>query len=62
MSEGLLTVQEVADYLGVPRATIYAWRRDGIGPAGYRVGRHIRYRREHVEAWLEQQRDPEPTA
>ena len=24
-------------------------------PVGYRVGRHVRYRREAVEAWLEQE-------
>lgn len=58
MPERLLTVQEVADYLGVPRATIYAWRRQGEGPLGHRVGRHIRFRPEDVEAWLADQADP----
>lgn len=32
-------------------------RYKGDGPVGYRVGRHVRYRREAVEAWLEQQAD-----
>ena len=43
--------------LGVPVHTLYRWRHNGDGPAGYRVGRHVRYRREAVEAWLEQQAD-----
>ena len=29
----------------------------GEGPPGYRIGRHIRYRRAAVEAWLETQTD-----
>ena len=33
------------------------WRYKGDGPVGYRVGRHVRCRREAVEAWLEQQAD-----
>lgn len=29
----------------------------GDGPVGSRVGRHVRYRREAVEGWLEQHAD-----
>lgn len=57
----LLTAQEVADFLGVPVATLYSWRHKHEGPRGFRVGRHVRYRAADVEAWLEAQRDPEPT-
>jgi len=56
--EPLLTVQELADYLGVPVATIYAWRYRGDGPSGFRVGRHLRYRWGDVEEWITQQRQP----
>jgi excisionase family DNA binding protein len=41
--------------LGIPVHAWYRWRHNGDGPAGYRVGRRVRYRREAVEAWLEQQ-------
>jgi excisionase family DNA binding protein len=49
----LLTAQQLADYLGVPVATIYAWRYRHQGPPGFRVGKHLRFRRSDVEAWIE---------
>ena len=60
--ERLLTVAEVADWLGVPVRTVYEWRYRGGGPRGYKVGRHARYRREHVEQWLEEHADTERRA
>jgi excisionase family DNA binding protein len=51
----LLSAQEVAEYLGVPVTTIYTWRHRSQGPPGLRVGRHLRYRRCDVEAWIEHQ-------
>ncbi len=50
--DDLLTAQELADYLGVPVATLYAWRYRGDEPASFRVGRHLRYRAHDVETWL----------
>jgi excisionase family DNA binding protein len=52
-SERLLTISEVAAFLQVPVGTLYQWRHRGVGPAGLRVGRHVRYRMRDVEAWLE---------
>ncbi|MDH3262077.1 MAG: helix-turn-helix domain-containing protein [Gemmatimonadota bacterium] len=49
----LLTVEELAEYLGVPVATIYAWRHRHEGPPGFRVGKHLRYRSRDVEAWID---------
>jgi len=51
----LLSVDEVASVLGVPVATLYAWRYRGTGPRGLRVGRHLRYRRCDLDAWIHQQ-------
>ena len=56
--ERLMTLAELSDLLGVPIGTLYAWRCRGEGPAGYRIGRHVRYRRSVVEAWIERQADP----
>jgi excisionase family DNA binding protein len=50
----LLSVQDLADYLGVPVATIYTWRHRGHGPPGFRVGRHLRFRTSDVTKWINQ--------
>jgi excisionase family DNA binding protein len=49
----LLTIRELSDYLNVPTATLYVWRSHGGGPPGIKIGRHVRYRAEDVERWLE---------
>jgi len=51
----LWTVQDVAIYLGVPVATLYAWRKKRTGPPGARVGKHLRYDPETVRSWFKQQ-------
>jgi excisionase family DNA binding protein len=56
MNETLWTVRDVARFLGLPVATIYAWRYHGTGPPAFRVGRHLRYRPSEVESWLEEKR------
>lgn len=48
----LLTTKDLAEYLSVPVATIYAWRYHSQGPPGFRVGRHLRYRRTDIEEWI----------
>jgi excisionase family DNA binding protein len=48
-----MTPQDLAHLLQLPLATIYGWRSKGEGPPGIKVGRHVRYRREEVEAWLD---------
>jgi excisionase family DNA binding protein len=55
MPDRWMTPEEVAERLGVPRATLYAWRYKNIGPAAVRLGRHLRYRVEAVEAWEAEQ-------
>src|SRR6476646_3753651 len=47
----LCTIDEVASYLGVPKQTVYCWRTSGYGPAGFRVGKHLRWRASTVIAW-----------
>lgn len=50
-----LSPEELANYLSIPLSTVYVWRSRGGGPKGKKIGRHVRYRRSDVEAWLEQQ-------
>lgn len=47
--------QEIADYLGVPLATVYNWKYRGNGPKLIKVGRHLRARWSDIEAYLDQQ-------
>lgn len=51
----LLSIQELAAYLDLPVATLYAWRYRGLGPSGFRVGRHVRYRQSDVDQWINDQ-------
>jgi excisionase family DNA binding protein len=52
-ADRLLTIDELAYFLGVPVKTIYQWRYKGTGPTGLRVGRHVRYRQIDVDRWLD---------
>ena len=48
----LLSPSELAALLRIPVSTLYNWRYNRLGPPGFRVGRHLRYRREDVDQWL----------
>ncbi len=47
-----MTTDELAAHLKVPVLTVRAWRHNGSGPEGVRLGRHVRYRRSTVAAWI----------
>lgn len=53
----LLTVEDVAEKLGVSVQTIYRWRtlRPACAPAAFKVGKYPRWKPEVVEAWISQQ-------
>ncbi|MBM7808194.1 excisionase family DNA binding protein [Geodermatophilus bullaregiensis] len=52
----LLTLTEAAAVLRTPVATLRYWRHLGIGPAGFRLGRRVLYRRDDLDRWVEDQR------
>lgn len=56
----LMSIEDLADFLGVPVATIYDWRVDGKGPCGVRVGRHVKFTQADVLAWIDTQREVRP--
>lgn len=49
----LATAEEIAEYLGVPLATVYQWSSKGRGPRLIKVGRHLRARWSDIEKWLD---------
>ncbi len=44
-------IDDVANYLGVPKQTVYSWRKTGYGPTAIRVGKHLRWRASVVLEW-----------
>ena len=54
----LLTVEEVADLLNVPRSWVYerTRRRSADRIPGFRLGKYWRFRKADLLAWLDQQR------
>jgi excisionase family DNA binding protein len=55
-------IEELADELGVPIRTVYAWRVKGTGPLGATFGKHVRFRRSDVEAWIAKRFDSRPAS
>jgi len=53
-AQELWDIDDVASYLGVTKQTIYSWRTTGYGPAGFRVGKHLRWRAATVINWTVQ--------
>jgi predicted DNA-binding transcriptional regulator AlpA len=51
----LMTLKEVATLVRVPEATLRYWRHLGTGPRGFRIGRSVRYWRNDVMHWLDEQ-------
>lgn len=50
----LMTTAEVCELLKVQPQTLYSWRLRNVGPPAIKVGRHLRFREEDVERWLDQ--------
>ena len=53
--EEMLTLQEACQFLRVPEGTLRYWRHLGAGPRSFKIGRHVRYWRADLVAWLAEQ-------
>jgi excisionase family DNA binding protein len=51
MSERWLSVEEIANHLGVSKDTIYAWREKKGLPA-HRIGRLWKFKAKEVDDWV----------
>jgi excisionase family DNA binding protein len=52
MEDRWLSVDDICDYLGVKRDTVYKWINEKSMPA-HRVGRLWKFKKEQVDAWVE---------
>ena len=53
----LLTIEQVSEWLGVPKGTLYQWRSRKQGPRAIKVGGGLRYRRNEIDAYLDRHTD-----
>jgi len=51
MDDRWLSVDEIAEYLGVSKDTIYAWV-TSKGMPGHKVGRFWKFKRDDVDVWV----------
>lgn len=60
MTEPLMTIDKAAEYLAIPKSTLYSWRtrRPGFGPRAIKVGSAIRYRRCDLDDWIAANAEP----
>jgi excisionase family DNA binding protein len=49
----VMTIEELSDYLRIPRSTLYKLAQEGKVPCK-KVGRHWRFRKEAIDRWLEE--------
>ncbi len=56
----ILTIDEAAAYLAIPKATLYTWRtrRVGFGPRAVKMGGCLRYGRSDLDAWVVEHLEP----
>lgn len=45
-----------ARYLGMPSSTLVYWRAQRVGPAWYKLGRHVRYDTADLDTFIAQRK------
>ncbi|WP_460704330.1 helix-turn-helix transcriptional regulator [Myceligenerans halotolerans] len=48
------TLDDLCRKLHCTRETVYTWRKHGIAPRAYKIGKHLLFEESDVRAWLEQ--------
>ena len=51
-SDQILTIEELSEYLKIPKATLYKLAQEGRIPC-QKVGRHWRFHRPTIDIWLQ---------
>ena len=57
----IMTIDEIASYLRIPRSSVYKLAQEGKIPA-QKVGKHWRFHRDTIELWMSNQLDDFPNA
>jgi excisionase family DNA binding protein len=55
--DDLLTMPEVAEVIRLPLDTLRYMRHQGTAPLGFRVGRHVLFRRGAVRQWIREREE-----
>jgi DNA-binding transcriptional MerR regulator len=50
-----MTTKDVENEYGIPEGTLRYYRSTGVGPASFRLGGRVRYRRCDVLSWIAEQ-------
>ena len=55
MIDRWLSVEEIADYLGIKKDTVYKWVRKRNMP-NHKVGRLLKFQKEEIDLWIKEGR------
>ena len=53
---GVLTIDELAEYLKISKSTLYKLAQEGVLP-GQKVGKHWRFHKDAIDDWLARRTD-----
>jgi excisionase family DNA binding protein len=53
IENNVLSLEQTSQYLGVSQAALRAWKRQGKGPAFFRAGKLLKFRRSDLDGWME---------
>jgi len=51
MTDRWLSVEEIAEYIGVKKDTVYAWI-NNKGMPGHRLGRFWKFKKDEINKWV----------
>ncbi len=51
MNDRWMSVEEIAEYLGVSRDSVYNWVTQGKMP-GHKVGRQWKFKKDEIDEWV----------
>jgi excisionase family DNA binding protein len=57
----VMTIEELAAYLKIPKSTLYKLAREGKVPSN-KIGRHWRFQKRSIDRWLERERAIAPVS